>query len=105
MKLKTNLLPLLIAVLIATCSLTSITADAKQQRSEAAKNHFKAAHPCPANGNTRGSCPGFVIDHVKPLCSGGADSIENMAWQPLKESRLKDIQERAQCREMRKAGL
>ena len=50
----------------------------KIKRSERAKNDFKHQQPCPANGNSSGSCPGYVIDHVKPLECGGADTPSNM---------------------------
>jgi hypothetical protein len=36
------------------------------ERSTAAKNAFKRAHPCPSTGRSSGSCPGYVIDHVIP---------------------------------------
>src|SRR5579864_1674331 len=53
----------------------------KIKRSEAAKDAFKHQHPCPANGRSSGSCPGYVIDHVRPLECGGADAPSNMQWQ------------------------
>lgn len=34
--------------------------------------------------------PGWVIDHMHPLECGGVDSVWNMQWQPLAESRVKD---------------
>jgi hypothetical protein len=63
---------------------------------------FRAGHPCPATGLTRGACPGFVIDHSEPLCLGGADAAFNMAWQARPESLVKDRLERAVCRAMRR---
>jgi hypothetical protein len=71
------------------------TADA---RSKAQVNHFRASHPCPATGRARGPCPGYVVDHVKPLCAGGADHPSNMQWQTVKDAKIKDRAERAQCR-------
>jgi len=44
-----------------------------------------------------------VVDHVKPLCAGGADRPRNMQWQTLAESKKKDIQERRLCAALRKA--
>ena len=58
-------------------------------------------HPCPANGKTRGACPGYVVDHVKPLCAGGADHPSNMQWQTREEAKKKDRREREMCRGMR----
>ncbi len=43
---------------------------------------------------------GYVVDHIKPLCAGGLDSVENMQWQTLKDSYLKDIQERKYCKSL-----
>jgi hypothetical protein len=60
------------------------------QRSETAKNDFKRLHPCPATGKGHGPCPGYVIDHVKPLACGGADDPSNMQWQTIEEGKAKD---------------
>ena len=65
-------------------------ADGRIHRSESAKNRFKRANPCPANGATRGACPGYVIDHVLPLVCGGADAPSNMQWQTVPEGKAKD---------------
>ena len=40
---------------------------------------------------------GYVVDHVVPLCAGGADAPSNMQWQTVEEARVKDRQERATC--------
>jgi len=34
--------------------------------------------------------PGYIIDHVKPLCKGGPDTPENMNWQTKAEAKAKD---------------
>lgn len=59
-------------------------------RSETAKNDFKRQHPCPSTGKTSGTCPGYVIDHVKALKHGGADDPSNMQWQTIAEGKAKD---------------
>ena len=41
--------------------------------------------------------PGYVVDHVVPLCAGGADAPSNMQWQTVEEGKVKDRQERASC--------
>ncbi len=66
-------------------------------RSGAAVRAFRATHPCPATGRIRGACPGYVIDHLWPLCAGGCDVPENMAWQEVEASRRKDQLERRAC--------
>lgn len=81
------------AVLI--CGLLSACAHA---RDLSARAEFQRLNPCPANGARRGPCPGYVVDHVVPLCAGGADAPRNMQWQERAESFAKDIQERRQCR-------
>jgi hypothetical protein len=80
-------------------------AQAKIHRSHSATTAFKRGHPCPANDQRRGVCPGFVIDHIKPLCAGGADDPANMQWQTKADSLIKDIDERRQCRALRQALL
>lgn len=85
-----------VALLLA---LIAINADA---RSSAEVRSFKRENPCPATGKTRGACPGHVVDHIDPLCAGGADSVENMQWQTKEEALEKDKEEWRLCRELRK---
>ena len=66
----------------------------KIRRSGAAKDAFKRERPCPATGKSTGRCPGYVIDHVKPLECGGADDPSNMQWQTTAEGKGKDKTER-----------
>lgn len=74
------------------------------RRSLAAKWAFKAEHPCPANGARRGHCPGYIIDHIKPLACGGADDPSNMQWQTEADAKAKDRWERRGCRRGRDMG-
>ena len=60
------------------------------RRSSSARNEFKHLHPCPSNGHSTGSCPGYVIDHVNPLKRGGADAPWNMQWQTKSAAKAKD---------------
>lgn len=71
-------------------------------RSPSQRAAFVKYHPCPATGKVRGSCRGWVVDHVVPLCAGGDDSPSNMQWQSKEESLVKDKQEWAQCRALRR---
>lgn len=66
-------------------------------RSASAKGAFKKLHPCPATGRSRGRCPGYVIDHIKPLACGGPDAPVNMHWQTLADGKAKDKWERKAC--------
>lgn len=81
----------LILLLILSLALIS-SVDAKQERSQKAKDEFKYSHPCPSNGNNHGACAGYVIDHIQALACGGADAPENMQWQSIAEVKqyLKD---------------
>lgn len=69
-------------------------------RSHQARAEFVKANPCPPTGNA-GKCPGYVVDHVVPLCAGGADAPSNMQWQTVAEGKAKDRIERQQCHRKR----
>ena len=85
----------LLSVLILT--LLSTSAVAEYHRSQKEKAIFKYTHPCPANGRTKGSCRGNIIDHIKPIACGGADDPSNMQWQTKVEAKAKDRWERRHC--------
>lgn len=73
------------------------------QRNLAQRAAFVRTHPCPATGKSRGACPGWVVDHVIPLCAGGLDAPENMAWQRYSpDSLIKDRWEKAYCKGLKK---
>ena len=74
------------------------------ERSTAQKRAFMHSHPCPATGKTSGRCPGWVVDHVAPLCAGGADLPDNMRWQTLAEAKRKDAWEKRLCAMLRKCN-
>src|SRR4051794_26108702 len=94
---------------LALTLLASGNADAEEHRSKAALNAFQHTHPCPSTGLTKPirvrtgkltpggrpayhlvRCPGYVIDHVDPLCHGGRDTPGNMQWQRIADARRKD---------------
>lgn len=77
--------------------LVSFAAIAREHRSHAAVRRFKHEHPCPANGRPSGRCPGYIVDHVKPLCAGGPDAPSNMQWQTKADAKAKDRVERVEC--------
>lgn len=78
--------------------LVLLLATAAEARDPGQVRRFRAEHPCPVTGQTAGACPGWVVDHVYPLCAGGADLPVNMAWQEVRQSYLKDNLERELCR-------
>ena len=73
--------------------------EAKIKRSYKAITVFKNEYACPSTGRFKGKCPGYVIDHVEPLCAGGLDDPINMQWQLLAESKIKDKLEHKICRQ------
>ena len=72
------------------CTTCVRTANGRIARNPAARRSFQAVHPCPATGRTSGACPGFVVDHIKPLKRGGADAPGNMQWQTTAAAKAKD---------------
>jgi hypothetical protein len=69
-------------------------------RNRSVLTHFQQLNPCPSTGLTYGSCPGYIKDHIVPLCLTGesGDSIENLQWQTIQDGKVKDKWERKQCR-------
>ena len=74
--------------------------DVAYGRDPAQVREFRKTHACPATGKLTGACPGWVVDHMIPLCAGGPDDPINMQWQDEATSFRKDIQERALCKRM-----
>jgi len=61
---------------------------------------FRKLHPCPAGpdaGSTR-RCAGLVVDHIDPLCAGGADHPDNMMYMTVEDAKKKDRVEMKLCR-------
>lgn len=52
--------------------------------------------------------PGFVVDHIRPICYAGLDAPGNMQWQDDATAAAKDVDERGVCaawRQAHKSGL
>lgn len=94
-----------IILTLAATLVPSSAAAADVQRSHAAEAEFRAAHPCPATGLTRGACKGYVIDRIIPPVCGGAEDPANMQWQTIAEAKAKNKWERIGCRPGRKQVL
>jgi hypothetical protein len=93
-----------VTAMAQTCVLKR-NASGKIARSTAAVNAFKRANACPATGKaSTASCPGYIVDHVVPLCACGEDKPTNMQWQTLAASKAKDKLEDAQCAALKKSG-
>lgn len=78
--------------------------DGKLHRSQSTLIKFQKIYPCPSTGKTSGSCPGFVKDHIQPLCANGKDVPTNLMWSEHDWSVLRDKQEWRLCRELKKLG-
>ena len=78
--------------------LITTSAQATVKRSQKARYDFMRETPCPAAVHKRYTCPGFVIDHVKPLACGGLDRPINMQWQSVAEAKAKDKWELKGCK-------
>ncbi len=79
---------LLVALLASPCGAQSPlqggSPDGKEHRSERAKEEFMRE-----TGYPHGR-PGYVVDHVRPLAEGGADTPSNMQWQTIQAAKAKD---------------
>ena len=82
-----------LALVVMTSFVTN--SQAKPHRSHAQVAAFKHEHPCPSTGKGRGRCPGYIVDHVKPLCAGGPDRPSNIRWQTVADAKAKDRVETA----------
>jgi hypothetical protein len=85
---------------IAWMLLTAFAADA---RSRTPVRAFMHANACPSSGKIATKCEGWVVDHIIPLCAGGADAPSNMQWQPIDVSHVKDQDEMRLCAWIRAA--
>src|ERR1051326_4391526 len=92
----------LATALAVTLGGMALPADGKTQRDPHQRAAFMQQHPCPSTGKKRGACPGYVVDHIKPLCAGGKDHPSNMQWQTVADAKVKDRAEREQCRSYKK---
>jgi len=72
-------------------SYVSPDSQTRTHRSRSARDDFMGR-----TGYSRGR-PGYVVDHIIPLCAGGADAPSNMQWQTVQDAKVKDRQERAEC--------
>jgi len=71
--------------------------EARIHRDHKAVAAFQKSNHCPSTGKAKGRCPGWIIDHVKPLACGGADAPSNMQWQTTADAKAKDKWERKSC--------
>jgi hypothetical protein len=65
------------------CGTVQRTSDGRIKRSSTVLREFRRLHPCPADPQAKGACPGWAIDHVVPLACGGCDAVVNLQWLPI----------------------
>lgn len=106
--MKAASLALAAALAIALGSTTLLTvsapADADDSRATSVMQAFRQGHPCPATGSLRGKCPGYVVDHVEPLCAGSSETADGLQWQTLSQVTAKNGWDQQYC-EFRRARL
>lgn len=76
----------------------TIPTQQKPQRNPKARRSFHYSNPCPSTGKNSGACPGFEVDHIRPLKCGGKDSPENMQWLSKDQHKKKTASQAAICR-------
>lgn len=92
-------------ILLAFLSLLCLSTEASTiYRSGYQVKLFRKSHICPSTHEKSLKCPGYIVDHIRPLCAGGPDRPSNMQYQTYAASLRKDREERALCRSLRLAG-
>ena len=86
-----------VLLLLLLISITAYAEHARIHRSQAEVRAFMRLHPCPSTHKNHPPCPGWIVDHVKPLACGGADDPSNMQWQTVADAKAKDKWERKNC--------
>jgi hypothetical protein len=88
--------------LAALLALPSMAEPIKRDRAQV--RAFRAENPCPSTRRIRGACPGFQVDHSKPLCAAGSDTPDNMAWLSIEDHKWKTFVDLRECRRFRRAA-
>lgn len=63
-------------------------------RDQEQRSAFVKSNPCPSTGKRSGGCPGWQVDHRKPLAAGGSDHPSNMQWLTVEQHKAKSASER-----------
>jgi hypothetical protein len=93
-----RLLIVALGMSIAASAFAQVVVSNSAARDPAQASAFRKTHPCPATGKVQRTCPGWVVDHIMPLCAGGADDPENMQWQTVSDAKKKDRVEAMLCK-------
>jgi hypothetical protein len=87
-----------IGVLVLCFSLDALTQSNSALRDPKQVAAFKKLNACPATGKIQRSCPDYVVDHIDPLCAGGADHPDNMMYMRVADAKKKDRVEHKLCK-------
>src|SRR5258705_10504325 len=60
-------------------------------RSQSVVTAYKKLWPCPSTGLSVGACPGWALDHSRPLALNGCDAVFNMNWMPVDTPKRRGI--------------
>lgn len=81
-------------LILLSLALLSGSAEA---RDRSVPREFQRLHPCPSTGQPRGPCPGWQIDHIRPLKCNGPDHVRNLQWLTVEAHRAKTKREARWC--------
>ena len=95
------LMPMIVRAIAFSALLAPYAADARIPRDRSEVRAFRTHNACPSTGLVRGACPGHHVDHVIPLCAGGADHRSNMQWITREDHRFKTLVDVRECRRQR----
>ncbi len=93
---------LLPALLLLAVAVSPAPTFAKAKRSTVERHAFVKAVACPATDRHRLPCPGYQIDHITPLCAGGADHRNNMQWLTIEDHKAKTRGDVKSCKVLMK---
>lgn len=85
-------------LLLVLLALFAAVAETRLPRSLSEVRAFRRGHRCPSTGKRSGACPGYQVDHVVPLCAGGADHPGDMQWPSVDAHHAKTRVDVCACR-------
>jgi len=83
-----------VALAGAAFLILAAPSDAKPGAPGPAVAGFRQANPCPATGQLRGACPGYVVANAVPPC---ADDPGPLQWQTVAQARENGSWEKQYC--------
>jgi 5-methylcytosine-specific restriction endonuclease McrA len=87
----------------AALLLALLFASDAEARDRSQYNAFRRDNPCPVTGKARGTCRSHEVDHIRPLCAGGADVSANMQWLSTEAHKEKTRGDLKTCAALRRA--